>query len=135
MVTADKRTTIPPGATVLMSDAEYGGAVIEGLKERIKPSDIANIFEDLVKHSTYENKFGEEKTDYKTRLAALEKFMHTTVGKPLERIQNVTTTTYSYEELEKLIEHSGELRRALREMLRPFDGEDGVGIAKGKGRP
>jgi hypothetical protein len=126
MVKAEGRSTVPDQAILLMSDAEYGAQVIDKLKEKLPPDKVAEIFTDLVECATYENKFGEEKTDYKTRLAALEKFTHMVVGKPLERIQNVQTTTYTHEELESLIAHSRELCMALREMLRPFDADDGL---------
>lgn len=119
------RKTIPAGASVLLSDAQFGAAVIGRLKEVFGADRLIDEFETLLGATTL-NSLGIEHTDYRTRLAALEKIVYLTVGKPLDRVQSIETTTYSNEELEEMIAHSQALRAALREMLRPYDAEDGV---------
>lgn len=117
------RSTIPPGSTVVVSDAQFSVEVIDLLKKKFNPESIVKEFEALLT-ATVENKHGESAVDYRTRIAALEKILVYIVGKPLDRVQTVETTTWSYEEIEKLIQHSPALRKALRAMLEPFEGED-----------
>jgi hypothetical protein len=50
--------------------------------------------------------------------------VHLVVGKPIDRIQNIETTVWSYEEIEELVKHSPMLRNALRGILAPYDEED-----------
>jgi hypothetical protein len=117
------KSAVPADAIVLLSDEAFSTAVIDELKRRFDAKRIADEFEALLSASV-ENKFGETIPDARTRLAALEKAVHLTVGKPIEKTQAIQTTTYTHEELEELIAHSQALRRALREMLAPYEGVD-----------
>lgn len=121
--TVNHRTTIDPGATVLLSDAQYSAEVIAALKEAFGPAAIVTEFRTLLS-ATLENKHGDQMVDHRTRLAALEKIVHLVVGKPIDRIQNIETTVWSYEEIEELVKHSPMLRNALRGILAPYDEED-----------
>jgi hypothetical protein len=121
--TVNRRTTIDPGATVLLSDAQYSAEVIAALKDAFGPAAIVAEFRTLLS-ATLENKHGDQMVDHRTRLAALEKIVHLVVGKPIDRIQNIETTVWSYEEIEELVKHSPMLRNALRGILAPYDEED-----------
>ena len=136
-LTVNRKTQIPAQATVLLSDAQFAADVIEKLKEAFEAKIIVEAFEEMLTATT-ENKHGEITVDHRTRLAALEKIVHLIVGKPIDRVQNIETTVWTVEQLEEMIGDSPMMRLALREMLAPYDAEDGIKpdpAARQHGRP
>lgn len=115
---------IPKDASLLAVDPLFAERVLDELKLSFPPETIVKHFQDLLGNPTVTTKHGEARPDPRAKLAALEKLVHLTVGKPIDRRENVTSTTWSHEEIEELIAHSRELRQALRAMLAPYDEED-----------
>jgi len=121
--TVNQRTTINPGATLLLSDAQYSAAVVTALKDAFSAESIVAQFQEMLE-ATMESKHGIPMIDHRTRLAALEKLVHIVVGKPIDRVQQIESTVWSWDEIDALIAHSRTLRDGLREMLRPYDEAD-----------